>query len=111
VVISTAHKAKGREWSSVKIGTDFREPMNEDGSPTDPSRPECMLAYVSVTRAMEQLDRGSLAWIDGHVPIPEEKSIPRGIRIARERRMRREQEDNEVTEAAKRFDKFNEDFS
>jgi hypothetical protein len=92
VVISTAHKAKGREWSSVKIGTDFREPMNEDGSPADPIKSECMLSYVSVTRAMEQLDRGSLSWIDGHVEV-EEKSIPRGIRIARERRMRKQQEE------------------
>jgi hypothetical protein len=91
VVISTAHKAKGREWESVKIGNDFREPMNEDGSPADPIKSECMLSYVSVTRAMEKLDRGSLSWIDGHVE-PVEKSIPRGIRIARERRMRREQE-------------------
>ena len=34
----------------------------------------------------------SLSWIDGHIPQPEEKSIPKGIRIARERRMRRELE-------------------
>jgi hypothetical protein len=92
VIVSTAHKSKGREWQSVKIGPDFREPMNEDGTPADPIRSECMLSYVAVTRAIEQLDRGSLSWIDGHLPAPEEKSIPRGIRIARERRMRREQE-------------------
>ena len=91
VIVSTAHKAKGREWSSVKIGPDFREPVNEDGTPADPVRSECMLAYVSVTRAMEQLFRGSLSWIDGY-HRPEEKSIPRGIRIARERRMRQQEE-------------------
>ena len=91
VIVSTAHKAKGREWSSVKIGPDFREPINEDGTPAEPVRSECMLAYVSVTRAMEQLYRGSLSWVDDyHKPV--EKSIPRGIRVARERRARLEKE-------------------
>jgi hypothetical protein len=92
VIVSTAHKSKGREWQSVKIGPDFREPMNEDGTPSGPVKSECMLSYVSVTRAIERLDRGSLSWIDNYVAAPAEKSIPRGIRIARERRMRRELE-------------------
>ena len=59
VIVSTAHKSKGREWSAVKIGTDFREPVNEDGTPTEPVKSECNLAYVSVTRAKLQLDRGA----------------------------------------------------
>jgi superfamily I DNA/RNA helicase len=87
IIVSTAHKAKGREWKSVKISNDFREPVNEDGTPSDPVKSECMLAYVSVTRAMEQLDRGGLAWVDSYVKHrPEEKSIPKAQRIVRERK-------------------------
>ena len=89
VIVSTAHKSKGREWGAVKIGGDFREPVDEDGIPTDPIKAECNLAYVSVTRAMNQLDRGSLAWVDNYLDTrPPEKSIPKGIRIARERRIK-----------------------
>jgi UvrD/REP helicase N-terminal domain len=92
VIVSTAHKSKGREWSAVRIGSDFREPVNEDGTPADPIKAECMLAYVSVTRAKEQLDRGGLAWIDNYIDNrPEEKSIPKGIRIARERKIKEQQ--------------------
>lgn len=70
LVISTAHKAKGREWDAVRIGDDFREPKK------DPQRPdelpeinptEAMLAYVAVTRAKLTLDRSRLAWIDDHM--------------------------------------------
>lgn len=64
VTISTAHKAKGREWNKVKIGSDFKEPVNEDGSDGELSRPEMMLAYVSVTRAKMVLDNGGLEWVD-----------------------------------------------
>jgi superfamily I DNA/RNA helicase len=49
IVLSTAHRAKGREWDSVKVTSDFidRKVM----------RPEdYRLAYVAVTRAMKNLD-------------------------------------------------------
>lgn len=59
-VISTAHKAKGREWSSVQIADDFPEPFGRDEIP----KVDAMLAYVAVTRARQSLDRGGLAWID-----------------------------------------------
>ncbi len=76
VVISTAHKAKGREWSNVQISDDFnRATTDKNGSPTElkPISPaEAMLAYVAVTRAREELDVGGLAWIDQYVrPTPE----------------------------------------
>jgi hypothetical protein len=91
MICSTAHKAKGREWKAVRIATDFREPVNEDGTPSEPVRSECMLAYVAVTRAQHQLDRGGLAWVDRFIEKrPEEKSIPAGIREARERRIKKE---------------------
>lgn len=72
VVISTAHKAKGREWRSVQIAGDFREPKDdEDGNQGQIPRPEMMLSYVSVTRAKLALDRGGLAWVDKYTtPVP-----------------------------------------
>jgi hypothetical protein len=61
-VVSTAHKAKGREWPVVQIHDDFREPRpDEDVEDLDPA--ELMLAYVAVTRAREVLDPAGLAWI------------------------------------------------
>lgn len=64
VVISTAHKSKGREWRSVKIANDFREPdPNEEFDP-ESYRAEMMLAYVAVTRAKRVLDNEGLKWVD-----------------------------------------------
>jgi UvrD/REP helicase N-terminal domain/UvrD-like helicase C-terminal domain len=70
VVISTAHKAKGREWDQVRIAGDFQEP--KEISPA-----ELMLAYVAVTRAKLALGRGGLKWIDGPQPATEpEPELP-----------------------------------
>lgn len=63
VVVSTGHKAKGREWGRVQIHTDFPEPKEGDPVP----RADAMLAYVAVTRAKLALDRRGLAWVDKHV--------------------------------------------
>lgn len=60
IIISTAHKSKGREWHKVRIAPDFREPAEGE----DPSREECMLSYVAVTRAQYVLDNTGLAWVD-----------------------------------------------
>jgi hypothetical protein len=49
VLISTAHKAKGREWKSVKLAGDFLHPQDMDTE-------DLRLAYVAVTRAIEVLD-------------------------------------------------------
>lgn len=80
LTISTAHKAKGREWHRVQVADDFRQPKaDENGEPGKLSRPEAMLAYVSVTRAQRVLDRGGLAWIDDHlagIPGPSRRSKP-----------------------------------
>lgn len=67
VVVSTAHKAKGRQWPSVRIGDDFKEPLDSEGQPLDVPDEDAMLAYVAVTRAMERLDTGGLSWIDGRL--------------------------------------------
>lgn len=57
VVISTAHKAKGREWASVKLGSDFRDP--KDGGELQGE--EWRLLYVAATRAQGTLDPFSAA--------------------------------------------------
>ena len=60
VTVSTAHKAKGLEWDSVRVADDFIPP--EPGDDTDGVDPaDLMLAYVTVTRAKMQLDPGSLS--------------------------------------------------
>lgn len=64
VVVSTAHKAKGREWQRVRIAADFREPR--EGEKRIPPA-EAMLAYVAVTRARQVLDREGLSWVDAWV--------------------------------------------
>ena len=77
VIVSTAHKAKGREWPSVKIAADFHPPKDTDqrdehGNPVPGpiDDAEARLAYVAITRARHHLDRGSLAWIDHHPDGP-----------------------------------------
>jgi hypothetical protein len=61
VVVSTAHKAKGREWANVRISRDFTL-TRDNNDLLDPA--EVMLAYVAITRAKNLLDPGDLAeWI------------------------------------------------
>lgn len=50
-VISTAHKAKGREWQTVGLADDFPDPDERDLSDE-----EMRLLYVAVTRAQNALD-------------------------------------------------------
>lgn len=52
VVISTAHKGKGREWPSVRIADDFAA-CQSDGSSIPEA--ELRLFYVAITRAREEL--------------------------------------------------------
>jgi superfamily I DNA/RNA helicase len=49
ITISTAHRSKGREWPKVKVGSDFIPLAEMDEA-------ELRLAYVTVTRARDQLD-------------------------------------------------------
>ncbi|WP_297621657.1 UvrD-helicase domain-containing protein [Nocardia sp.] len=67
VTVSTAHKAKGREWDTVRIADDFTEPENPDGTrPAPIGEADARLAYVAVTRARHGLDLGGLAWVRQH---------------------------------------------
>ncbi|MFH9712880.1 UvrD-helicase domain-containing protein [Streptomyces luteogriseus] len=74
VTVSTAHKAKGREWPRVLIADDFARP--QDNTPDEQTGPalapdpiddaEARLAYVAVTRTRQRLDLGGLSWIHDH---------------------------------------------
>ncbi|KOG64693.1 DNA helicase [Streptomyces griseoflavus] len=73
MTISTAHKAKGREWPAVRIAEDFQPPratdeQDEQGRPVPPpiDAADARLAYVAVTRARHHLDLGGLTWIHHH---------------------------------------------
>ncbi|KQV93532.1 UvrD-helicase domain-containing protein [Streptomyces sp. Root369] len=71
VTVSTAHTAKGREWTQVRIADDFPPPPDSDRQdhrgrpiPEPVSDTDARLAYVAVTRARRRLDLGGLAWIE-----------------------------------------------
>ncbi|MBK8117258.1 MAG: ATP-dependent helicase [Candidatus Accumulibacter sp.] len=49
-IVSTAHRAKGREWSTVRLTNDFRSRGNND------DQEEGNVLYVAVTRAIKSLD-------------------------------------------------------
>ncbi|MFJ8536839.1 UvrD-helicase domain-containing protein [Streptomyces sp. NPDC093591] len=73
VTVSTAHKAKGREWPRVLIADDFARPkdnLDDQSDTTTPPDPvddaEARLAYVAVTRTRQRLDLGGLSWIHDH---------------------------------------------
>jgi hypothetical protein len=57
VVVSTAHKAKGREWASVALAGDFPPPAPGGDQPE-----ELRLLYVACTRARLALDP-SACWL------------------------------------------------
>jgi superfamily I DNA/RNA helicase len=54
VIVSTAHKAKGREWPIVRLAGDFGN--DEEGSASAMAPPELRLLYVAATRARDVLD-------------------------------------------------------
>ncbi|KRV48892.1 hypothetical protein AQ490_23330 [Wenjunlia vitaminophila] len=64
LVVSTAHRSKGREWDRVRVHSDFRAPSPDPktGHVTI-RREEARLAYVAVTRARLALDAAALAWV------------------------------------------------
>lgn len=51
LILSTAHKSKGREWGSVRLENDFRHPDSKGYSDE-----ETNLLYVAATRAINTLD-------------------------------------------------------
>lgn len=67
IVISTAHKSKGREWDRVQLADGFGSPYEEkleDGKIKEGcSEEELRLLYVAVTRAQLELDIDELHWL------------------------------------------------
>lgn len=57
VIVSTAHKSKGREWDSVQLAGDFPPPEKMDDD-------ERRLLYVAVTRAQLELDIEAVEIVD-----------------------------------------------
>lgn len=81
IILSTAHKAKGREWDKVKIGNDFKAPEGDnEASDHKFNRAEAMLAYVAVTRAKKHLDSEGLQWVNNFIgdnkPVVDEEPDP-----------------------------------
>lgn len=85
LVVSTAHKAKGREWDRVRIASDFREPKidKQSGERAPIPKEEAMLAYVAVTRAKQTLDDDGLAWIhnDNYERVTARPAKPTGMQL------------------------------
>lgn len=51
LVVTTAHKSKGREWRNVRLADDFRHPDSKGYT-----REDANLLYVAITRAQQGLD-------------------------------------------------------
>lgn len=72
LIISTAHKSKGRQWGSVVLAGDF--PTGKDrktGLPVEPAVSELRLLYVAVTRARRELDVSGCGLLaDTSAPTP-----------------------------------------
>lgn len=67
VTVSTAHKAKGREWESVRIGDGFQPPGADPlGGQRLLSPAEARLIYVATTRARHTLDNHGVAWLEDY---------------------------------------------
>lgn len=57
VIVSTAHKSKGREWDTVSLSGDFlNSVVDKDGNPKPPEDSEVRLFYVAVTRGKIAVD-------------------------------------------------------
>ena len=68
VTVSTVHKAKGREWPSVRIGPGF-DLADDDGRPRPLTEEVARLIYVAVTRARELLDPAGLSWAQDYQAV------------------------------------------
>jgi hypothetical protein len=71
LVITTAHKAKGLEWSKVKLSNDYALPWSENYD-----EEESRLLYVAVTRAKHELDVSEINHILDGIRTGEPQSVP-----------------------------------
>lgn len=66
IVLSTAHKSKGREFPDVRVGPDFPLPSPVIDDPEAPfEAEEARLAYVTITRAQRSL-QGHEAMVEAY---------------------------------------------
>ncbi|MCY1655559.1 UvrD-helicase domain-containing protein [Streptomyces sp. NPDC052071] len=79
VVVSTVHKAKGREWNRVRIGPGFTPP--DDTSAVHPAL--ARLVYVAVTRARTQLDTAGIKRLQTRFTTATANTTPEGLPLAR----------------------------
>jgi superfamily I DNA/RNA helicase len=75
LTISTAHKAKGREWRSVRLADDFlkSKPSSNGQAPAELDPSEVRVFYVALTRGREEVEvsPATLALFDGAVVASE----------------------------------------
>lgn len=64
VTIITSHRVKGLEWKNVQVHNDFARREDSNGNLMEPTMEDIYLAYVTVTRAINNLGIGSLDYID-----------------------------------------------
>ncbi|WP_336246982.1 UvrD-helicase domain-containing protein [Streptomyces cupreus] len=84
VVVSTVHKAKGREWKRVRIGDGFT-PAADEPRARGVHPAEARLIYVAVTRAREVLDTTGIQWAEAqirHTSRATVTSTPDGVPLA-----------------------------
>lgn len=91
VIVSTGHKAKGLEWSSVSLGADFRGPSDKGYKDEDGN-----LLYVAATRAINLLDISNLAMFDSNgkyiEPEPELEPEPEEVAVKTKKPKKKEKE-------------------
>jgi UvrD-like helicase family protein len=88
LILSTAHKAKGREWDSVRLAPDF---LSSRLNGVDPNaEAEVRLFYVAMTRAKrllvvepELLDTFTSGGWKSRQPEPRQRQEPRAVRPVR----------------------------
>lgn len=84
LIVSTAHKAKGREWGSVLLDEDFAQfgKATQPGeAPREPTEAEKRLRYVATTRAKLRLDNTALTGSakkpkEGDADVRREPALP-----------------------------------
>jgi hypothetical protein len=84
VVVSTVHKAKGREWRRVRIGNGFA-PEADEARARGVHPAEARLIYVAVTRAREVLDPTGIQWAEAQIRKTSRASVtrtPEGVPLA-----------------------------
>jgi superfamily I DNA/RNA helicase len=90
VILTTAHKSKGREWPGVSLANDFRaqpekDPESDKDNPTFTVNPaETRLFYVAATRAINALQLPDWAYKAYGMQVPAGQNSDRGNPITQE---------------------------